>query len=58
MVAAQKHADGRVPEVRGQRKTLGLHSVVFSELADGNTQLNYENDGKNSENRSQLRKLG
>jgi hypothetical protein len=39
-------------------KTLGLHSTVFSELGDRNKQLNYENDGKNTENRSQLRKLG
>jgi hypothetical protein len=39
-------------------KTLGLHSAVFSELGDRNKQLNYENDGKNTENRSQLRKLG
>jgi len=26
----------------GKRKTLGLHSTVFSELGDGNTQVNYE----------------
>src|SRR5271170_4159276 len=25
-----------------KRKTLGLHSTVFSELGDGNTRLNYE----------------
>jgi len=37
MDAAQKHADGSVPEIHGQRKTVGLHSTVFSELHDGNT---------------------
>src|SRR5260370_28254697 len=43
---------------RGKGKTLGLHSAVFPELGDGSTRLNYENDGKITENCSQLRKLG
>jgi hypothetical protein len=42
----------------GKRKTLGLHSIVFSELGDGNTRVNYENYGKNAKNRLQLVKLG
>lgn len=42
----------------GKRKTLGLHSTVFSELGDGNTRVNYKNDGTNTENRPQLRKFG
>jgi len=43
---------------RGKGKTLGLHSTVFSELGDGNTQLNRETYGKNVQNRPQLRRLG
>jgi hypothetical protein len=39
-------------------KTLGLHSEFFSELGDGNTRHNYENDGKNTENRPQVVKFG
>jgi hypothetical protein len=40
MDAAQKHADCRLPELRRQRKTLGLHSTVFSESNGENTRLN------------------
>jgi hypothetical protein len=58
MDAAQKHADCRLPELRGQGKILGLHSTVFSERGDGNTRLNAGNYGKNTENRLQLVKLG
>jgi hypothetical protein len=39
-------------------KTLGLHSTVFSERGDGNTELNREAYGKKSEKRPQLRKFG
>src|SRR6267154_6235451 len=42
----------------GKGKALGLHSAVFSEFGDGSTRLNSENDGKITENCSQLRKFG
>jgi hypothetical protein len=48
VVAAQIHADGRLPEVWGQRKTLGLHSPVFSDGEDENRHLNRENQNKNA----------
>jgi hypothetical protein len=58
MDAAQKHADCRLPELRRQRKTLGLHSTVFSESNAENTPLNNKNQGKKAEKRPQLRKFG
>jgi hypothetical protein len=58
MDAAQKHADSRLPELWPRRKTLGLHSTVFSPRGDGNTRLNRGNYGKNIENPLQLVKLG
>ena len=39
-------------------KTLGLHSTVFLESDDENTQLNYENRGQKAEKHPQLRKFG
>jgi hypothetical protein len=42
----------------GKGKALGLHSTVFLDRGDGNTRLSCENDRKNTENRSQLRKFG
>jgi hypothetical protein len=49
-------ADCQKSGVKG--KTLGLHSTVFSERSDGNTQLNRENYSKNAENHLHLVKLG
>jgi hypothetical protein len=37
IVAAQKHADCRLPEVDVEGKVLGLHSAVFSERDQANT---------------------
>jgi hypothetical protein len=39
-------------------KTLGLHSTVSSESDHENTPLNNKNEGKKTEKRPQLRKLG
>src|SRR6266481_3829755 len=37
---------------------VAMNFTVFSEFDHGNTRLNHENDGKNTENRPQLRKFG
>jgi len=39
-------------------KVLGLHSALFSERGDGNTQVNLANYRKNAKNRMQLVKFG
>jgi hypothetical protein len=49
-------ADCQKSSVKG--KVLGLHSALFSERGDGNTQVNPENYRKNAKNRVQLVKFG
>ena len=58
IVAAQKHAEGRLPEVWRRREDTWSPLYRFLKLDDGHTRLNYENNGKNTENRPQLRKIG
>ena len=58
IVAAQKHADCRLPEAGVEGKVLGLHSTVFLESDIGNTRLNNKNQSKKAVKRPQLRKLG
>ncbi len=56
--AAQKHDNRRVPDLRPQRKVLGLHSAVFSNANDENARLKHEDHHKKAEKCPQLRKLG
>jgi hypothetical protein len=56
--AAQKHDNRRVPDLRPQRKVLGLHSAVFSNANDENARVKHEHHHKKVEKCPQLRKLG
>jgi hypothetical protein len=56
--AAQKHDKCRVPDLRPQRKVLGLHSAAFSNANAENARLKHENHHKKAEKCPQLRKLG
>jgi hypothetical protein len=47
-----------VPDLRPQRKVLGLHSTAFSNANDENARLKYENHHKKAEKCPQMRKLG
>ena len=48
--AAQKHDKRRVPDLRLQRKILGLPSTVFSDAHNENATLKHENHHKKPEN--------
>jgi hypothetical protein len=43
MDAAQKHADGRLPEVRGKREDTWSSLYRFPNRGDGTTRLNRDN---------------
>jgi hypothetical protein len=54
IVAAQKHADCRVPELRGRREGTWSPLYRFSESDDENTRLNNKYQAKKTEKRRQL----